>query len=267
MIGVEAAILFGQFRRETAHDLVGGEAQGLVASLAARRGVHAEEFPRAGGNLRAAEPLQVLDDEAVFCPRQRDGQDGIAAPAGEECHAHFGFLQGLRFGARPFGRDDHQPALFHTRQNFAEGGMVRLETVQPDDVHRAADGAEQGMVFVFLGDGHDDVFALHRVEQDGCVQPPEVIGRQDKVSLGKFVKPDHFHIGDEVHDEADDGSDGFIFHAPDFNVETYFFLPDTFLTFTSEFDARELRFSFDSLALPIFQDGVELFKNSCRSEP
>ena len=122
--------------------------------------------------------------------------------------------------AGSFRRDHHQPALLHACQDLAEGGMVRIEAVQPDGVYRPPDGTEQWVVLVFLRHRHDDVLAVHCIEQDGGIQPSEVVRCQDEISRRHLVQVNHLHVRDDVHQEADDGSQGPVFHGADFNAET-----------------------------------------------
>jgi hypothetical protein len=49
-----------------------------------------------------------------------------------------------------------------------------------------------------------------------------VVGRQDEITRREFFEADHFHVGNDVHNETDNGTKRGVFHGSDFNAETRF---------------------------------------------
>ena len=212
MVGIKAAIFFGQFGRDAAHDLVGGGAQRCFVA-ACHAGTSTRNIsPACAVIFERRNRFKFWTMRRSSVPVNATGRTGYPLLPARKATPILAFLQGFGFGARPLGRDDHQPAFFHARQDFTKGGVIRVETVQPDGIHGAANGAKQRMILVFLRNGHNDVFAVYRIQQDGRIQPSQMVCRQNKIALGEFIQTGHFHIGDEIHDEADNGSEGFVFH-------------------------------------------------------
>jgi hypothetical protein len=62
------------------------------------------------------------------------------------------------------------------------------------------------MIFIFFGNGHDDVFSVEHAQQHGGIQPAQMVCRHDHISLGYLFHAVGFDAGDHTHHKADNGT-------------------------------------------------------------